>query len=60
MSKMSALEWIAIILLVISGLVHGLLTFGVDVIGYLPSIIPTIVYALVGLAAVYSVFKLFI
>ena len=58
----NALDWIALILLVIGGLNWGLVgVFGYDLIDSLfgSSIITTIIYDLVGLSALYSIYYLF-
>lgn len=55
----SAVSWIALILLIVGGLNWGLAIWNVNLVtaifGSLPAIV-TIVYALVGLSAVYEIY----
>jgi uncharacterized protein len=55
----SVLDWIALVLLIIGGLLWGLT--GIGVTGVLDSlgIVATIVYILVGIAALYTIYFLF-
>ncbi|MDP2925637.1 MAG: DUF378 domain-containing protein [Nanoarchaeota archaeon] len=57
----STLDWIALILLIIGGLVWGLIAIKPDwnVIALLGATIARVVYALVGLAALYTIYYLF-
>jgi uncharacterized protein len=59
MKKLSAVEWVALILLVIGGLNWGLVgLFGMDVVATIfgdMSIVSRVVYVLVGIAAVWIV-----
>jgi uncharacterized membrane protein YuzA (DUF378 family) len=57
----NALDWIALILLIIGGLNWGLAVFNINVVTAILGSIPvlvTIVYALVGLAALYTIYFL--
>lgn len=58
MKRLNTLDWIAVVLLIIGGLNWGILGFfGVNVIGAIfgdMSMISRIIYALVGLSAVYA------
>lgn len=57
----SALDWIALILLIIGGLNWGLAIWDINLVTMLLGTIPilvTVVYALVGLAAVYTIYFL--
>lgn len=62
MSKLSALDWIALILIVIGGLNWGLVgAFSFDLVAAIfgdMSVIARIVYILVGLSALYTIFIL--
>ena len=61
MSKLNVLDWIAIILIIVGGLNWGLVALNwnlVDAIFGVGSLIATIVYALVGLSAIYVIFIL--
>jgi uncharacterized membrane protein YuzA (DUF378 family) len=61
MSKLNVLDWIAIILIIVGGLNWGLVALKwnlVDAIFGAGSLIATIVYALVGLSAIYVIFIL--
>lgn len=57
MSKLSALDWIALVLVVVGGLNWGLVgVFGFDLVAALfgdMSALARIVYTLVGIAAIY-------
>ena len=57
MNKLSTLDWVALVLLIVGGLNWGLIgLFNYDVVANLlgfASILPRIVYAVVGLSAVY-------
>ncbi len=57
----STLDWIALILLIIGGLDWGLIAIAptLDVVGMLGGVIARIVQALVGLAALYTIYFLF-
>ena len=57
----SALDWVALILLIIGGLNWGLAIWDINVVTMLLGTIPilvTVVYALVGLAALYTIYFL--
>jgi uncharacterized membrane protein YuzA (DUF378 family) len=58
MSKLSALDWIALILIIVGGLNWGLVgAFGFDLVAAIfgdMSAIARIVYILVGLSAIYT------
>lgn len=60
MKKMSGVDWIAMILLIIGGLNWGLVgLFNFDLVAAIfgkMALISRIVYILVGIAAVYSIF----
>lgn len=61
--KKSVIDWIALILLIIGGINWGLVGIGVGdlvelIFGSIP-ILATIVYVLVGLAALYTIYFLF-
>ena len=62
MGKMSVLDWIAFVLVVVGGLNWGLVGFfSFDLVATIfgdMSIISRIVYALVGLAALYGIFAI--
>ncbi len=61
MSKLNVLDWIALILIIVGGLNWGLVALNwnlVDTIFGVGSLIATIVYALVGLSAIYVIFIL--
>jgi len=62
MKKLSALEWIALILIIIGGLNWGLVgAFKFDLVAAIfgaMSILARIVYILVGLSAIYGIFML--
>jgi len=58
MSKLNVLDWIALILIIVGGLNWGLVALNwnlVDAIFGVGSLIATIVYALVGLSAIYVI-----
>ena len=61
--KMSGLDWVAWILMVVGGLNWGLVgLLGVDVVAWLfgdGSVLSQVVYVLVGLSALYWVWKTF-
>jgi len=59
--KKSVLDWIALILLIIGGLNWGLVGLGYNVVEKLLGVgtITNIVYWLVGLAALYTIYFLF-
>ena len=60
MAKNNVLDWIALVLVIIGGLNWGLVGIGVgDIVAKLFASIPivaTIVYVLVGLAALYTIY----
>ena len=61
MSKLNVLDWVALILIIVGGLNWGLVAIGFNLVGYIFASIPvlqTIVYALVGLSAIYVIFIL--
>ncbi len=62
MKKLSALDWIALILLIVGGLNWGLVgAFGFDLVAAIfgaMSLIAKIIYILVGLSAIYYIFNL--
>ena len=62
MNKLSALDWIALILIVVGGLNWGLFgAFKFNLVGAIfggVHIIERIIYVLVGLSALYSIFIL--
>ena len=59
MAKKTVLDWIALILLIIGGLNWGLVGLGVgDVLVYLGETLATIIYILVGLAGLYTIYFL--
>lgn len=58
----NAVDWIAEILLIIGGLNWGLAIWDINVVDKVLGAVPilvTIVYALVGLSALYAIYKLF-
>ena len=57
----NALDWIALILLIIGGLNWGLVGFGYNVVETIfgAGTLANIVYWLVGLAAIYTIYYLF-
>ena len=56
----NVLDWIALILLIIGGLNWGLVGVGVgNVVDALGSTVAMIVYVLVGIAALYTIYFLF-
>jgi uncharacterized membrane protein YuzA (DUF378 family) len=58
----SVLDWIALILLIIGGLNWGLAIWDVNLVTMIFSAVPvlvTIVYALVGIAALWTIYFLF-
>ena len=61
MAKMSWLDWVTFILVVVGALNWGLVALGwnlVDAIFGAGSTLSTIVYGLVGLSAVYAIFSM--
>ena len=60
MTKKSVLDWIALVLVIIGGLNWGLTAFNYNVVDMLFSgslaIVATIIYGLVGLAALYMIY----
>ena len=60
--KLSALDWIALILIIVGGLNWGLVgAFGFDLVAAIfgaMSLIAKIIYVLVGLSAIYYIFNL--
>ncbi len=61
MSKLSTMDWIAMILLIVGGLNWGFVAFGWNIVGALLGGIPmllTAVYFLVGLSAIYMIFMM--
>ncbi len=62
MKKLSALDWIALILMIVGGLNWGLVgAFGFDLVAAIfgaMSLIAKIIYILVGLSAIYYIFNL--
>jgi len=62
MAKNSVLDWIALVLLIIGGINWGLAVFNVNLVDMLFGawpIVEQIVYALVGLSALYTIYYLF-
>ena len=57
MTKLSVIDWIALILTIIGGLNWGLVAMSMDwnVVAMLPSWLATTVYALVGLSAIWMI-----
>lgn len=56
----TALDWIAYVLVIIGGINWGLMSFDFNLVALIFGGIPillTIVYALVGLSAIYMIFK---
>lgn len=62
MNKLSVLDWIALILIIVGGINWGLVgVFGFDLVAAIfgaMSVISKIVYVLVGLAGIYTIFIL--
>ena len=62
MKKLSALDWIALILIIVGGLNWGLIgAFGFDLVAAIfgaMSVIARIIYVLVGLSAIYYILNL--
>ncbi len=62
MAKKSVLDWIALILLIVGGINWGLVVFNFNLVDALFGAWPVlvqIVYALVGLSALYTIYYLF-
>ena len=63
MDKSNSLEWVTVVLLLVGGLNWGLVgLFGYDLVAYLfgvGSVLSQVVYVLVGVSAVYWVWKVF-
>lgn len=60
--KKNILDWVALILLIIGGLNWGLAIWDINLVTMLlgkVAILVTIVYALVGLSALYTIYYLF-
>lgn len=55
MNKLTVLDWVAFVLLVVGGLNWGLTALGMNIVEPLGASIAKIVYLLVGLAAVYMI-----
>ena len=56
-NKMNVWDYIAVVLLIIGGLAWGLFAFGVEIVKIIFGSISGIVYGLVGLSAVYSIYS---
>lgn len=60
MSKLNILDWVALVLVIIGGLNWGLVAIGgysLDLVAMLGGgLLSTIVYALVGISAVYTIY----
>jgi uncharacterized membrane protein YuzA (DUF378 family) len=57
MAKKTTLDWVVLVLMVIGGLQLGLIGIaGIDVLGMLGGWITRIVYILIGLAALYTLY----
>lgn len=60
MSRLNAIDWIAIVLLIVGGINWGLVgLFNLDLVAYLFGTMSTVsraVYVLVGLSALYMIF----
>ena len=61
MANKNVLDWIALVLVIIGGLNWGLVAINpaYNIVSMLGSMVATIVYALVGLAALYMIYYLF-
>ena len=55
MNKLTVLDWVAFVLLVVGGLNWGLTALGMNIVEPFGASIAKIVYLLVGLAAVYMI-----
>lgn len=57
----NAVDWIALILLIVGGLNWGLAVWDINLVTLIfgASVLTTIVYALVGLSALYTIYYLF-
>ena len=57
MDKMSSLEWISFILLVVGGLNWGLVALNFNLVSWLfgTSVVANVVYGLVGISALYAI-----
>ncbi|NQV88342.1 MAG: DUF378 domain-containing protein [Parcubacteria group bacterium] len=54
MNKLSTLDWVSVILVIIGGLNWGIIgLFGTDVVSSLGEVLAKIIFILVGLAALY-------
>jgi uncharacterized membrane protein YuzA (DUF378 family) len=59
MEKMNALDWIALILVIVGGLNWGLFAFGYDLVDLIfgsVDILAKAIYVLVGLSALYMIY----
>jgi uncharacterized protein len=59
MTKLNWLDWVALVLVIVGGVNWGLVSFGwnlVDAIFGAGSMLSTIVYGLVGLSALYTIY----
>jgi len=61
MKKMSSLDWVAFVLVIVGALNWGLVALNFNLVDYIfgtGSLLSTIIYALVGLSALYSIFSM--
>ena len=58
MKDMSAIDWIARVLVIIGALNWGLAIFDINLVGSF-GIVTTIIYALVGLSGIWEIISLF-
>ena len=60
MSQMNTIDWIAFVLVIVGALNWGLVALGFNLVEFLFSSVPivmTIIYALVGLSALYMIYS---
>ncbi|MBW3017965.1 DUF378 domain-containing protein [Candidatus Woesearchaeota archaeon] len=60
MAEKSVLDWIALVLVIVGGLNWGLAVFNFNLVGFLlgAGVVAKVVYALVGLSALYMLYFL--
>ncbi len=61
MKKMSSLDWVSYVLIIVGALNWGLVALNFNLVDYIfgtGSTLSTIIYALVGLSAIYSIFSM--
>ena len=55
----NVLDWIALVLVIIGGILWGLMALNIELLSNLGSTVARIVEGLVGLAALYTIYYLF-